>query len=108
MYLETKEFIENTIDTAWLDGIIKEQSVKIDIPPHLVVVLAAIHRAFQHVCGRTEDLKESFRKGQVSAASIPSINSFEVEICLQRHQVRLPSRANRFGCLPAQNWKQFS
>jgi acetyl-CoA carboxylase/biotin carboxylase 1 len=77
---ETKEFIENTIDTAWWDGIIKEQSVKIDIPPHLVVVSAAIHRAFKHIRDRNEDLKESFHKGHVSAASIPSINSFEVEI----------------------------
>merc|ERR1712176_861677 len=35
--LETDEFIENTIDTAWLDGIIKEKSVQKDIANDLVV-----------------------------------------------------------------------
>ena len=81
--LETKDFIENTIDTSWLDGIIRERSVKIDVPPHLVVVSAAVHRAFQHVRDGTEDLKESFRKGQVSVAGISGINSFELEIAYQ-------------------------
>ena len=81
--LETKEFIENTIDTSWLDGIIRERSVKIDVPPHLVVVSAAVHRAFQHVKDGTEALKESFRKGQVSVAGIGAINSFELEIAYQ-------------------------
>ena len=81
--LETKEFIENTIDTSWLDGIIRERSVKIDVPPHLVVVSAAVHRAFQHVKDGTEALKESFRKGQVSVAGISAINSFELEIAYQ-------------------------
>ena len=47
----------------------------------LVVVSSANYRAFQQVRDLAEDLKESFRKGHVSsAASIPSINSFEVEI----------------------------
>jgi acetyl-CoA carboxylase/biotin carboxylase 1 len=81
--LETKEFIENTIDTSWLDGIIKERLVKIDVPPHLVVVSAAVHRAFQHVRDSTEALKESFRKGQVSVAGIPAINTFDVEVAYQ-------------------------
>lgn len=81
--LETKEFIENTIDTSWLDGIIRERSVKIEVPPHLVVVSAAVHRAFQHVRDGTEALKESFRKGQVSVAGISAINSFELEIAYQ-------------------------
>ena len=99
--LETKEFIENTIDTSWLDGIIKAQSVKIDILPHLVVVSAAVHRAFQHVCDSTEDLKESFRKGQVSVASIPAINSFDIEIAYKDikysfHVDRIASDVYRF------------
>lgn len=81
--LETKEFIENTIDTSWLDGIIKERSVKIEMPPHLVVTSAAVHRAFQHVQERTEEVKESFRKGQVSVSGIPTINSFDVEIAYE-------------------------
>jgi acetyl-CoA carboxylase/biotin carboxylase 1 len=47
--LETKEFIENTIDTSWLDGIIKEKSVQIEKPAHLVVQSAAVFRAFEHI-----------------------------------------------------------
>ena len=78
--LETKEFIENTIDTSWLDGIIREQSVKIEVEADLVVTSAAIHKAFQHVREGMEELKESFRKGQVSVAGIAAINSFDIEV----------------------------
>jgi acetyl-CoA carboxylase / biotin carboxylase 1 len=81
--LETKEFIENTIDTSWLDGIIRERSVKKTIEPHLVVVSAAVHKAFQHAKVATEEVIESFRKGQVSVAGIPAINNFEVEVAYQ-------------------------
>lgn len=93
--LETKEFIENTIDTSWLDGIIKERLVKIDVPPHLVVVSAAVHRAFQHVRDSTEALKESFRKGQVSVAGIPAINSFDLEVAYQ--DVKYPFHVQRIA-----------
>ena len=78
--LETKEFIENTIDTSWLDGIIREQSVKIEVETDLVVTCAAIHKAFQHVKDGMDALKESFLKGQVSVAGIPLINSFDIEV----------------------------
>ena len=91
--LETKEFIDNTIDTSWLDGIIKEQSVKIVMPPHLVVTSAAIHKAFQHVMDQTEAVKESFRKGQVSVSDIPGINSFDVEVAYQ--DVKYPFHVDR-------------
>jgi acetyl-CoA carboxylase/biotin carboxylase 1 len=47
--LETKEFIENTIDTSWLDGLIKEKSVKVEMPDDLTVVGAAVFQAFKHV-----------------------------------------------------------
>ena len=47
--LETDAFIENTIDTSWLDGLIKAKSVKVQKPQHLVVTSAAIFQAFQHV-----------------------------------------------------------
>jgi len=78
--LETKEFIENTIDTSWLDGIIKERSVKVEMPNDLVVTSAAIYQAFQHVQQGLADVKESLTKGQVSTGAIPGINSFETEV----------------------------
>jgi acetyl-CoA carboxylase/biotin carboxylase 1 len=78
--LETKAFKENTIDTAWLDGILKEKSVSVDQPDHLVVASAAVFRAFQHVKSGTDDIKESLTKGQVSTSGISGINSFDLEI----------------------------
>ena len=78
--LETKEFIENTIDTSWLDGIIKEKSVKVEMPTDQVVVAAAVYQAVQHVDEGLAELKASFEKGQVSVGAIPSINSFETEV----------------------------
>lgn len=78
--LETPAFIENKIDTSWLDGIIREKSVTVEMPEHLTVTSAAIFKAFQHVQDSTEDVKESFRKGQVSVGGIPGINSFNVEV----------------------------
>jgi len=78
--LETKAFKENTIDTSWLDGLIREKSVQIEKPPHLVVTAAAVYKAFMHVKTDTEALKESLRKGQVSTSAITKINSFDLEI----------------------------
>ena len=78
--LETEDFKANTIDTAWLDGIIKEKSVTVEMPDHLVVVGAAVFKAFEHVKTVTEEVMESFRKGQVSTGGIPGINSFNVEV----------------------------
>ena len=78
--LETPEFKENTIDTAWLDGLIKEKSVSVSQPPHLVVTSAAIFKAFNHIASVTEEIKESLGKGQTSLSSISSMNDFPVEI----------------------------
>lgn len=99
--LETKEFIENTIDTSWLDGIIKAKSVQIQVAPHLAVVSAAVFKAFQHMKEGTETVKESLRKGQVSTGGIPAINSFEVEIAhldakYQFHVERIAPEIYRF------------
>jgi len=78
--LETDEFISNTIDTAWLDGIIKEKSVGVEMPDNLTVTAAAIFKAFQHVKTQTDELTESLAKGQVSTAAISEINSFSTEV----------------------------
>ena len=81
--LETDEFKHNTIDTSWLDGIIREKSVYVEQPPHLVVVSAAIFRAHEHVKNESEEVNESFRKGQVSTGGISGINTFDLEIAYQ-------------------------
>ncbi|GMH72279.1 hypothetical protein TrLO_g4355 [Triparma laevis f. longispina] len=78
--LETEEFKQNTIDTSWLDGILKEKSVSVTQPPHLVVTSAAIYRAFQHINKVSFDIKESLTKGQTSLSDVNNMNSFPVEI----------------------------
>ncbi len=78
--LETDAFKENTIDTSWLDGILREKSVSVEKPDHLVVASAAVFKAFEHVQTESGDVKESFSKGQVSTSGIPGINSFDLEI----------------------------
>jgi len=78
--LETDDFKANNIDTSWLDGIIKEKSVTVDVPDHDVVVGAAVFKAFEHVKSATEEVKESFRKGQTSTGDIAGINSFSIEV----------------------------
>jgi acetyl-CoA carboxylase/biotin carboxylase 1 len=78
--LETDDFKANTIDTSWLDGIIREKSVTVDMKSDLVVVGAAVFKAFEHVRTATEEVKESFSKGQVSTSGIPGINSFNIEV----------------------------
>ena len=54
--LETPEFKENTIDTAWLDGIIKEKSVSVPLEPHTTVVAAVLYRAIRYVQSETAAL----------------------------------------------------
>ena len=78
--LETDAFKQNTIDTAWLDGIIKEKSFYVEQPPHLVVSSAAILKAYQHIKTESENVIESFCKGQVSTGGITGINAFDLEI----------------------------
>jgi len=47
--LETEDFIKNTIDTSWLDGLIREKTIQVGQPDDLTVISAAIFRAYQHV-----------------------------------------------------------
>jgi len=81
--LETDDFKQNTIDTSWLDGIIKEKTVYVEKPPHLVVTSAAIFKAYEHVKAETAAVVESLEKGQVSTSGIPGINSFNLEIAYE-------------------------
>lgn len=72
--------MQNTIDTSWLDGLIKEKSVSVTQPPHLVVTSAAIYKAFQHINEVSAELKGSLAKGQTSLSEISNMNSFPIEI----------------------------
>ena len=78
--LETDEFKKNTIDTSWLDGIIREKSVTVSIDPHQVALGAAIFRAHSIVNTQVRELTEALAKGQTSLQSIASMLSFPIEI----------------------------
>jgi len=78
--LETDDFKQNTIDTAWLDGILSEQTVYVQTPPHLVVLCAAAFRSFEHINEASGAIIESFQKGQTSVTSIGSTYEFPMEI----------------------------
>ena len=93
--LETKEFIENTIDTSWLDGLIREKAVQIEVDDDLTVVSAAVFRAFQHSKEAAEEVKESFAKGQTSVGGIPAINSFDIEVAYK--DVKYPFHVERIA-----------
>jgi acetyl-CoA carboxylase/biotin carboxylase 1 len=78
--LETTEFKDNTIDTSWLDGIIREKTVSTLLEPHTVALSAAVFRAHSVVTSQTKDLTEALAKGQTSLQGITSLLTFPIEI----------------------------
>ena len=78
--LETQEFKDNTIDTSWLDGIIREKSVSVNVDPHSVALSAAIFRVHSSVNAQIRDLTEALAKGQTSLAGVGSMLSLPIEI----------------------------
>ena len=78
--LETDDFKQNTIDTSWLDGILREKSVSVQVEDHTVVISAAVYRAHTLVKSQIAALSEALLKGQTSLQSIPSMLSFPIEI----------------------------
>jgi acetyl-CoA carboxylase/biotin carboxylase 1 len=81
--LETPAFRDNTIDTSWLDGIIRSKELKLGLPPALVVTSAAIVRAHRHVAQEEAAFSASLAKGQLSLAAIDTIAAFGVEVTYQ-------------------------
>ncbi|XP_058168228.1 acetyl-CoA carboxylase [Anopheles ziemanni] len=77
--LETNSFLDNTIDTAWLDALIAErvQSDKPDII--LGVVCGALHIADRKVTDAFASFKSSMEKGQIQAANTLT-NVIDVEL----------------------------
>merc|ERR1719230_2072327 len=45
--LETDEFKENTITTAWLDGILANKAVAVEVKKESAVINAAVYRAYK-------------------------------------------------------------
>eukprot|EP00612_Vaucheria_litorea_P002853 CAMPEP_0171460884 /NCGR_PEP_ID=MMETSP0945-20130129/5573_1 /TAXON_ID=109269 /ORGANISM="Vaucheria litorea, Strain CCMP2940" /LENGTH=2045 /DNA_ID=CAMNT_0011987159 /DNA_START=270 /DNA_END=6407 /DNA_ORIENTATION=+ len=81
--LETKAFKENTIDTAWLDGLIKEKAVGWKMNAHEVVTSAVIYRAFTASKEKLLEYIGQLEKGQTGLISLKSINNFPIEISFE-------------------------
>ncbi|XP_055374657.1 acetyl-CoA carboxylase [Condylostylus longicornis] len=77
--LETNRFLENSIDTAWLDALIAErvQSEKPDIL--LGVVCGALHIADRQISDAFTSFQTSMEKGQIQAANTLT-NVIDVEL----------------------------
>jgi acetyl-CoA carboxylase/biotin carboxylase 1 len=78
--LETDDFKANNIDTSWLDGIIKNKSVKQNADTGTVVMSAAFFRAYKKIKAAITTLEESLKKGQTGVADIAGINKVSEEI----------------------------
>jgi hypothetical protein len=71
--LETDAFKTNKIDTAWLDGIIREKSVSTELDPHVTVACAAIYRAFVQATVRPQRRRTTTRATRARGASVASV-----------------------------------
>jgi len=78
--LETAAFKENTIDTAWLDGLIASKAVGVDVNADTAVINAAVYRAYKQVQDGVGAFKSSLEKGQLSTALLRELNDLPVEI----------------------------
>ncbi|GBP96449.1 Acetyl-CoA carboxylase 1 [Eumeta japonica] len=77
--LETNRFLDNSIDTAWLDALIAErvQSEKPDIL--LGVICGALHIADRQITEAFSSFQTSLEKGQIQAANTLT-NVIDVEL----------------------------
>lgn len=78
--LETEEFKNNKIDTSWLDGIIREKTVTLNIDPQKVVLSAAIYKSHQMLNSQLHEFKDALAKGQTSLQSINGFLAFNFDI----------------------------
>jgi acetyl-CoA carboxylase/biotin carboxylase 1 len=77
---DTKEFKENTIDTAWLDRLLAEKSVKTQFHLMDTVFYAACYRAFMHVKAGCEKALGALNRGHLPLQTdLGLIQSFVVE-----------------------------
>jgi len=77
-------FIDNTIDTSWLDGLIKAKSVELKYDDADVVFYAAVYRAMQTLKTRQQEVLAALGKGQLGPLDqLSTMNSFPVEIAFK-------------------------
>jgi len=78
--LETDAFKENTIDTAWLDGILASKGLNVEVETNAAVMNAAVYRAYNMITDGISNFEESLSKGQLSTLPLRELQSVPVEI----------------------------
>jgi len=83
--LETPAFKQNTIDTSWLDGLIKNRSIQgstvsSQSDSDVVVLSSVVFRSHQLIKAELAKFQDSLAKGQTSIADLKGINSFQQEL----------------------------
>lgn len=86
--LEANRFLENTIDTAWLDALIAER-VKSEKPDVLLgVICGALHIADLQITEAFSNFQTSLEKGQIQAANTLT-NLVDVELISEAVKYRV-------------------
>jgi acetyl-CoA carboxylase / biotin carboxylase 1 len=86
--LEANRFMDNTIDTAWLDALIAER-VKSEKPDVLLgVVCGALHIADRQISESFTHFQTSLEKGQIQAANTLT-NVIEIELISEAVKYRV-------------------
>ena len=82
--LDMEDFKDNTIDTSWLDGLIKERTVQLNYSSFDVVFYSAVYRAMAKVKEEEGELLETLGKSQIGLLdSVSSNNKFPIEITFE-------------------------
>eukprot|EP01040_Poterioochromonas_malhamensis_P001981 gene1983-2117_t len=84
--LETKEFKENSIDTSWLDGIIRAKSVAVSVDPEVVALSAAIYKSHASLQAQNKEFADALSKGQTSLQGVSGMLSFPLNIIYDNTQ----------------------
>eukprot|EP01041_Mallomonas_annulata_P006607 gene6607-13373_t len=93
--LETTEFKSNTIDTSWLDGLIREKSVSLVLDPNVVALGAAVYRAHAQVKSQVEEVAAALGRGQTTLMGLLGMLKFPVEITYD--SVKYPFTVSTIG-----------
>ena len=81
--LNTPEFKDNTLDTAWLDGLIAAKSVSVEVEPQSAVINAAVYRGHKLIADNIAGFKESLDKGQLSTLALREMQGMPLELTYQ-------------------------
>ena len=78
--LETDDFKNNDIDTAWLDGILAAKSINMHVDDSVVVASAALYRAHEACKAARLEFEAALERGQFSTNALDALDNFDLDI----------------------------